>query len=120
MPLLRVIVGPDVGATAEVDESPVTIGRGDECQLKMTDKHVSIVHAIVEPCERGYRLRDLESSGGTTVNGQRVLERHLLFGDVIRLGESLILFGSGDATVDSETVGSAESPRPGGSEFSDQ
>ena len=117
MPLLRVIVGPDTGAIAEVDKSSVTIGRGGECELKMTDERISIIHAIVEPYEQGYRVRDLESSGGTAVNGQRVLERYLLFGDIITLGGTLILFGSGDATVDSETVGSAESPLPGDSEL---
>ena len=115
MALLRVIVGPDMGATAEVDESPVTIGRGSECGLKVTDEHISLIHALVEPFENGYRVRDLESSGGTAVNDQSVLERRLAFGDVIRLGETLILFGSGDEAVDSETVGSAEAPLPGNS-----
>ena len=116
MALLRIIVGPDLGTTTEVDESPVTIGRGDDCGLRMTDEHVSIIHAVVEPFDRGYRVRDLESSGGTAVNGELVLERRLLFGDIIKLGKTLILFGSGDDVVDIETVGSAESPMPGDSE----
>ena len=114
MALLRVIVGPDAGATAEVDKSPVTIGRG-ECGLKVTDEHVSLTHALVEPFENGYRLRDLESSSGTAVNGRFVLEHRLAFGDIIRLGGTLIIFGSGDEAVDGETVGSAEAPLPGNS-----
>ncbi len=116
MALLRVIAGPDVGASAEVDQSPVAIGRGQECELRVTDEHVSIVHALVERCGRGFRVRDLESSGGTAVNGHGVLEHPLMPGDVITVGETTILFGSGAETADTETVGSAESPLPGESE----
>ena len=110
MAVLRVISGPDVGKTADVREAPVTIGRGAECGLRLTDEHVSIIHALVEPLEAAWRVRDLESLGGTTVNGDRVLERRLLFGDTIRVGETTILFGSGNEGVKAETVGSAESP----------
>jgi len=116
MPQLRVIVGPDVGKTTEVDEAPVTIGRGAECGLRISDEHASLIHALVEPFERGYRVRDLESSGGTVVNGEPVLDRLLKIGDVIKLGATLILFGSGAEAVDWETVGSAEAPRPGEAE----
>ncbi len=114
MALLRVIVGPDAGATALVDKAPVTIGRSPECGLRLTDEHVSLIHAVVEPFESGYRVRDLESFGGTGVNGQRVLDRRLAFGDIVKVGATLILFGSGEQTADVETVGSAEAPEPGG------
>ncbi len=116
MALLRVIVGPDVGASAAVDKSLVTIGRSPECGLRVTDEHVSLIHAAVEPFETGYRIRDLESLGGTGVNGDRVLDRRLAFGDVIKVGATLILFGSGQQTADAETIGSAEAPAPGGVE----
>lgn len=116
MALLRVITGPDVGATAEVRESPITIGRGTDCALKITDEHVSVVHAVVEPVDTGFRVRDLESLGGTAVNGQTVLKRRLLFGDIITVGETTIVFGSGEETVRTETTGSAETPLPGDSE----
>jgi len=116
MALLRVITGPDVGATAEVRESPVTIGRGIDCALQVTDEHVSVVHAVVEPVDAGFRVRDLESTGGTAVNGKPVLERRLLFGDIITVGETTIVFGSGEETIRTETVGSAETPLPGDAE----
>ena len=110
MALLRVIAGPDVGRTVELHKTPVTIGRSDGCGLVLTDEHVSLIHAVVEPVGPGYRVRDLESTGGTVVNGQPAFEHPLMFGDFITVGETTILFGSGEQTVNTETVGSAESP----------
>ncbi len=115
MAILQVISGPDIGKMAEVREAPVTIGRGPECQLRVTDGHVSIIHALVEPFDEAWRVRDLESLGGTAVNGERTLERRLMFGDIITVGETTILFGSGSERVKAEAVGSAESPLSNGS-----
>jgi len=113
MPVLRVISGPDLGATAEVDQHPVSIGRGSDCGLRVTDEFVSLIHSLVEPVEGGFRLRDLESSNGTIVNGESVTELSLRLGDLISLGKTTILFGSGNEETDIETVGSAETPMPG-------
>jgi pSer/pThr/pTyr-binding forkhead associated (FHA) protein len=110
MAILRVIGGPDIGRMAEVRDEPLTIGRGPDCGLKVTDEEVSLVHALVEPLEGLWRIRDLESLGGTVVNGKRAFEHRLMFGDIITLGQTLILFGSGNETVSPEAVGSAESP----------
>ncbi|MFO7898932.1 MAG: FHA domain-containing protein [Planctomycetota bacterium] len=117
---LRVIVGADEGKTAHVQDAPVTIGRADDCGLQMTDEHVSHIHAVVEPFEQGYRVRDLESTEGTAVNGKKVIDYQLVYGDIIKVGVSLILFGSGDTAVTSDTVSSAETPLPGGSDTSEQ
>ncbi|MFH1730733.1 MAG: FHA domain-containing protein [Planctomycetota bacterium] len=117
MALLRVIAGPDRGRTAEVDEAPVSIGRGDDCGLCLTDEQVSVIHAVVEPTNNGCRVRDLESTNGTAVNGHPVSEHRLMFGDTITVGQTVILYGSGEEAVGSETVGSAEAPGPGDSDI---
>ncbi len=110
MALLRVIAGPDEGKAAEVDEAAVNIGRGDDCELCLTDDLVSIIHAIVEPVNGGCRARDLESTNGTAVNGRPISERRLMFGDTITVGRTVILFGSGDEPVETGSVGSAQAP----------
>jgi len=112
MPLLRVIRGPDIGLTADLKHAPLTIGRGPDCGLRLTDPDVSLVHAIVEPVESGHRVRDLESASGTAVNGRAVFERTLAPGDTIALGSTALLYESGSITADTETVRSAESPGP--------
>lgn len=110
MAILRVISGPDSGSIVEVGDLQITIGRGDSCALKLSDTSVSLMHAIVEPCERGYRIRDLESTAGVLVNGKEAYEQVLFVGDVITLGSTSILFGTGGQKVGSESVGSAETP----------
>jgi pSer/pThr/pTyr-binding forkhead associated (FHA) protein len=107
---LRVIVGPDVGKTATVEDDSVTIGRGDDCHLCLSDQHTSMIHAVVEPLDTGWRLRDLETATGTAVNGDLIQESPLNFGDIIKVGVTLVLFGSGNETDEVQTVGSAELP----------
>src|SRR6187402_3464553 len=38
------------------------------------------------------RLRDLQSSNGTHVNGERIGERELRDGDIVRIGNTLLIF----------------------------
>ena len=114
MAILRVIGGPDIGKMVELRETAVTIGRGGDCHLRISDELVSIIHALVEPFETAWRVRDLESMSGTLVNGEPALEHRLMFGDIITVGATTILFGSGTETVKAEKVGSANSPAPTG------
>ena len=113
MPLLRVIAGPDTGKTTEVDEAPVTIGRGDDCGLCLGDESVSVIHATVEPVNGGWRVRDLESTNGTAVNSRKVAEQRLDFGDTITVGQTVILFDTEGEAVGTGTAGRAEAPLPG-------
>ena len=102
--------------TAELDREPVTIGRGDDCALCLSDELVSVIHAMVEPISNGCRVRDLESTNGTAVNGKPTIEHPLMIGDTITVGRTVILYGTGLETADAETVGSAEAPIPGDSD----
>ena len=52
---------------------PVTIGRGDRCEIKLPSMHCSEHHARIEPVGGGWGIRDLGSSNGTYVNGQRIM-----------------------------------------------
>jgi pSer/pThr/pTyr-binding forkhead associated (FHA) protein len=76
-----------------VDE-PQLIGRSSEA-LPITDSTVSRRHAELTPDDGMWYLRDLESSNGTYVNGQRIEDRLALSpGDQIRCGSTLLLFMS--------------------------
>jgi two-component system, NtrC family, sensor kinase len=112
MAVLRVIVGPDVGLTAQVGDRALTLGRCSDCGLRLTDEHASMIHATVEPMGDGWRVRDLESSTGTAVNGDLVTERRLSVGDIIKLGVTLILFGGDDEAVTTGAADCAEAPGP--------
>jgi pSer/pThr/pTyr-binding forkhead associated (FHA) protein len=62
------------------------IGRASTAGLRFEDVHVSRRHAIMVRYGEHVRVLDDRSSGGTFVNGRRVIATDLLEGDVVRLG----------------------------------
>lgn len=53
-------------------EAPLVIGRGTDCQIVVASEHSSRHHAEVRARGGTWRLRDLGSKNGTTVNGARI------------------------------------------------
>ncbi len=73
-----------------------TLGRHPANTLRLVDREVSKEHASIERIGTTFLLRDLGSSNGTFVNGRRVREMRLRDGDEIALGNSRLVFHSGD------------------------
>ena len=72
-------------------QSPITIGRSHENVVVLDDPRVSRKHLEIRVIREHFVLFDLNSSGGTFVNGQRVSQGILYSGDVISLaGVSLV------------------------------
>jgi adenylate cyclase len=96
-------------------ESPLgdscTIGRHPNNTLQLGDREMSKEHAVIEAGADGYRIRDLGSSNGTFVNGQRVREQVLREGDEIRMGVTRLIFRTEPLAA---TVGQTEPPSPAG------
>src|SRR5436190_2386128 len=89
-----VLQGPDKGRRFELPDAPALVGR-DSRQLPLTDNTVSRRHAELVPMDDNWVLRDLGSSNGTYINGQRVTNRYILkLGDQIRVGRTLMVFGA--------------------------
>ena len=84
---LHVAAGPDAGKRFLLpDTDPQLIGRSTEA-LGSTDPSVSRRHAELTPSAGRWYLRDLHSTHGTWLNGQRIEARaELRAGDVIRCG----------------------------------
>ena len=75
---------------------------GRAAQLPITDNTVSRRHAELIPADGAWILHDLGSANGSYVNGTRVENRYILkLGDQIRVGRTLMVFGSqpGDQPV---------------------
>lgn len=79
--------------SGQVDESPkavLRVGRAGDCDVRFdgtVDRTVSSHHAEIRfDGQGGYQLVDTNSSNGTLVNGQRVLQHQLANGDVIFIG----------------------------------
>jgi pSer/pThr/pTyr-binding forkhead associated (FHA) protein len=78
----------------ELAEELVTVGRGPDNAIRIDDPSVSDRHAQLQCVGDIYRLKDLDSTNGTLVNGQKINETALRFGDRIRFGKIEALFES--------------------------
>ncbi|MBK6683111.1 MAG: response regulator [Deltaproteobacteria bacterium] len=96
--MLVTLVGPEAGRTYLLQGASVLIGRGEDAQVRINEGNVSRRHAQLIRDQNGiYRLTDLHSRNGTTLNGRSVDESPLQFGDRIGIGrEVLLLFAPHD------------------------
>lgn len=62
-----------------------TIGRDTLCEITIPGNYLSRRHAELLPFGTSLKIRDLGSSNGTYVNGERVTEAALKHGDTLRL-----------------------------------
>src|SRR5688500_14585899 len=77
---------PAAGALRRLGSEDFTIGRGAECGQRLEVHQVSREHARVSRSGPLWRIRDLNSTNGTYVDGQKAEECALCPGQVIRLG----------------------------------
>lgn len=80
------------GATHELTHNVITIGRAPDNMIVIDDPSVSGRHAQLRLAGEVYRLKDLESTYGTRINGIPVTETALRFDDRIRFGAVDTLF----------------------------
>ena len=69
---LKVIGGKQHGSLIPLQAKKFLVGREQDCQLRPTSESVSRHHCVFSIDDFGIRLRDLGSTNGTFVNGERV------------------------------------------------
>ena len=90
---LRVLSGRDSGRLFTIHEGkPFRIGRDLGTDTRLKDPQVAMLHSQIVAESDRVLLTDLNSSGGTYVEGQRVREHALKPGDVFRVGDTRIRF----------------------------
>jgi pSer/pThr/pTyr-binding forkhead associated (FHA) protein len=86
------------GVTHELVDEAITIGRGPDNTIVVNDPSISTHHAQLLLERDTYRLKDLDSTNGTRVNGKPVTEAVLRFGDRIQFGAAEARYESSEAT----------------------
>ncbi len=104
---VEVVAGPHRGIRLEFDQrASLLVGRGDDVGLQLLDDpFFSRHHLRLEIDPPNCRLRNLQSSNGTLVNGRRVMDCFLSDGDVISGGQTRIVYSRVIESTSARAVG---------------
>jgi pSer/pThr/pTyr-binding forkhead associated (FHA) protein len=89
--------------TYPIEKSVFNIGRRENNDLVVPDPRVSREHAQIRVVHGECILFDLNSTGGTSVNGQRISTRTLRPGDMISFAVISFIFGEDAPSLPSST-----------------
>jgi signal transduction histidine kinase len=94
---LLIIRGADEGKQFELADEVVSVGRDGASRIRLHDTEVSRRHAEFRKGPEGFLVVDLGSANGTFVNNERVQDRVLHGGDQVLVGQTLLVFSTGQA-----------------------
>lgn len=90
----------DLGRIIPLEKPIINIGRNPENHIMIDDIAVSRHHVQLRFIDDCYMLFDAQSTSGTFVNGVQVKEHRLQSGDLIRIGDTKILYTVDDKHTD--------------------
>lgn len=72
-------------------EGAVQVGRGESCQIRLSDTYASTMHARIFQRDGEWAVEDLGSTNGTYLNQRRVTSPAAVqAGDTIRIGKTTL------------------------------
>jgi pSer/pThr/pTyr-binding forkhead associated (FHA) protein len=98
------LIPADGSATIEIVKDMTLVGRKDDCDLRLPHKSVSKMHCVIVKTDGLLLVRDLGSTNGTRVNGQRVRRAALLPNDLLSIAsfKFRVALGPDNARVSEE------------------
>ncbi len=78
------------------DTEEVIIGRDDGCDIRINSQAVSREHCCIEQDGETFFLRDLDSTAGTIVEGNRIERIPLTHGLSAEIGPAILKFFHGE------------------------
>ncbi|MBX3187099.1 MAG: sigma 54-dependent Fis family transcriptional regulator [Labilithrix sp.] len=110
VPVLAAVSGPSAGRAFAVTRATTTVGRHSTNDLVIDDPRVSGTHLELTRAGDRIRVRDLESTNGTWMNGYRVFDVEIGPGVELTVGDSVLrVQADAEATVpaapDNESFG---------------
>ncbi len=68
------------------------IGRAEDADIQIFDPNVSRIHCRIEENNRTHTIEDNGSRNGILVNGEKTSSRRLCDGDIVKIGDSELIF----------------------------
>src|SRR5271165_1897553 len=79
------LVPLDGGSLIDISKELTLVGRKEDCDLRIDHKSISKLHCVLVKTDGLLLVRDLGSTNGTRVNGQRVRRAALLPNDKLTI-----------------------------------
>ncbi len=84
---LEILKGKDAGLQFRITGDRVLFGRANDVDVVVSDPVASRHHAELIRIGTSFLVKDLNSSNGVYVNGQKIIEHYLMPGDVFSIGD---------------------------------
>ena len=108
MAKLKIFLASGKEIIHDLPAETTSIGRLPENALQIEDASVSSSHAEIFADEDRFFLRDLGSTNGTFINGEKIEKALLHEGDEVRFGTVLTRFGVSEASAEKIPVESSD------------
>jgi hypothetical protein len=82
------------GKTFDLSGGEITVGRVADNKIQVEHASVSGHHAVLTLDALDYVIKDLDSTNGTRINGERITQQKLRRNDILRLGNIELLYDS--------------------------
>jgi hypothetical protein len=82
------------GKSFDLTGPEITVGRVADNKVQVEHASVSGHHAVLKLDGLDYVIKDLDSTNGTRINGEKIAEQKLRRNDVLRLGNIELLYDS--------------------------
>jgi pSer/pThr/pTyr-binding forkhead associated (FHA) protein len=82
------------GKSFELSGPEITVGRLEDNKIQLEHASVSGHHAMLTLDEQDYVLKDLDSTNGSRINGEKVSSQKLRRNDMVRFGNIEVLYDS--------------------------
>jgi hypothetical protein len=83
-----------VGKSFDLTGQEITVGRVADNKIQVEHASISGHHAMLKLDGQDYLIKDLDSTNGTRINGEKITEQKLRRNDILRLGNIELLYDS--------------------------